>query len=745
MSTVLCQRYKRSNLGYIALLSASLVLVAVSNATADISDADKLIKLARKHFTNDITFAEKQLLQHATSGESLDCPPTKKDSQNTTNNLCSPSTADRWSTNRVIRADRIAWLCTDPAASSLVTYRGITLEHARIEGELDLKWAKVPFPMDLEKCAFTDTITLENTHLRGLDLTGSFIHDLDGDGLEVEKDIFMCLNFNADGDISLVGTTVGGSLECSDGQFMDLVADGMEIKGDIRLDRKFRAKGKVSFQGVVVGGNLQCSGGHFESGGTNAFALTAETAKISGDVMLDNSSQPVGTNSFHSEGTVSFTGTSIGGDFNCNGAHFEPKDTNTVALNIGTTKIGGDVFLDGTFHSEGEVNLYGAIIGGNLQCSRGHFQSTGTNSIAIEATAAKITGHVFLDNTFHAEGTVSFTGATIGGDLDCGGGNFESEGTNVVTFQATASRINGNVRMNDAFRSAGKVSLRAASISGDVNFEDGHFMNTNTNSAAIDGNLMRTEGNVYFSSKSQVDGQFSLMDATIGRDLQCLGSRFRNADGVAIVASDSRVGGNITFSKQFIADGGVDLIGTTIGGDLNCESGNFINENTNSYAINAERIRIDGDVFLRRDFQAKGKVSFAHAYVARNFEWHHVKSPEKTILDLRSAKIGTLEDDEVSWPKTNNLYLDGFNCDEIRNFTNTESRIAWLRHQPTNQFLPQTYEQLAGILRKMGQEEEAVTVLIEKNREHARFTTIGSPAWWWYEVFGRFIRYGYRP
>ena len=35
--------------------------------------------------------------------------------------------------------------------------------------------------------------------------------------------------------------------------------------------------------------------------------------------------------------------------------------------------------------------------------------------------------------------------------------------------------------------------------------------------------------------------------------------------------------------------------------------------------------------------------------------------------------------------------------------------------------------------------------MIERNRERAKFTQFRQQGWWWYNVFGRFIGYGYAP
>ena len=124
-----------------------------------------------------------------------------------------------------------------------------------------------------------------------------------------------------------------------------------------------------------------------------------------------------------------------------------------------------------------------------------------------------------------------------------------------------------------------------------------------------------------------------------------------------------------------------------------------------------------------------------------------VLDPEKIVLDLRSAKVGTFWDDEHSWPAAGNLFLDGFRYERLHTESplDAKSRGKWLHRQPSDKFLPQPYEQLAATLRKMGHERNARLVMIQRNRDQAPFTRFLGQRWWWYNFFGRAIGYGYAP
>src|SRR5207248_10549053 len=161
-----------------------------------------------------------------------------------------------------------------------------------------------------------------------------------------------------------------------------------------------------------------------------------------------------------------------------------------------------------------------------------------------------------------------------------------------------------------------------------------------------------------------------------------------------------------------------------------------------------------GVVYLRSHFKADGGVGFFATQIKSQLNCYNALPAEHTWFELRSAKIGTFRDEEKSWPGEGKLFLDGFTYDRISEDSplTAQSRIEWLHRQPRDKFLPQPYEQLASVLRNMGHEREARAVVIQKNRDHARYLAehggkgrFLAHEWWGYNVFGRLIGYGYAP
>jgi sRNA-binding regulator protein Hfq len=335
------------------------------------------------------------------------------------------------------------------------------------------------------------------------------------------------------------------------------------------------------------------------------------------------------------------------------------------------------------------VNLVSATIGGNLECDNGKFIDP--NGYALNASGIDVKSGVYLRNGFNAEGEVSLVSATIGGDLDCEGGQFiNPNDPNGYALNANRANIMSSVYLSEGFKAEGEVNLTSAKIGGNLECDNGKFIDPN-----------------------------------------------------ALNAYSINIGGNIFLRNCFKAKGGVNLVGATIDGDLDCSKGQFINPNGDALVIVNSNIM--GSVYMLNDFKAEGGVVLGGTTINRQFIWEDVNSPEKTTLNLKSATIGTLWDNPNSWPDKGRLLLHGLVYKEIYDNAprDAERRIDWLRRQPD--FRPQPYEQLAEVLRKSGQDDDAKKVLIAKNKDKVRRTRLTCSEIPWYHIFGPIIGFGYGP
>jgi len=195
--------------------------------------AAKLLELAAARFYQDIWPAEQRVFEAVASGEVADCIElAEKD--------------------RIIRADRLSWLCTNREASAQVTHRGLSISGAKIDGKVDLAWAKISFPITAFKCVFKDTIILSYGHIAYLNFEGSAVTDLKAVATHFEEHVFLRNGFRADGGVDLIAAKIDGNLACEGGKLIGigetpaLDADSAKIEGGAYFRKRFSADGLVN-------------------------------------------------------------------------------------------------------------------------------------------------------------------------------------------------------------------------------------------------------------------------------------------------------------------------------------------------------------------------------------------------------------------------------------------------------------------------------------------------------------------
>ncbi len=214
----------------------------------------------------------------------------------------------------------------------------------------------------------------------------------------------------------------------------------------------------------------------------------------------------------------------------------------------------------------------------------------------------------------------------------------------------------------------------------------------------LDANGLTVEGDLFLSGLN-CTGAARLMGACIERGLSCRGARLDNPNGYALIADGMTVGENVLLDERFHATGAVRLRGARIEGALVCRGARFENPNASGIA-----------------------------------------------LDLRSARLGVIADDEDSWPQRGQLRIDGLEYEGFagdRTPTDARRRLEWLRRQLPD-FRPQPYDQLARVFRRMGREADAVEVLIAKQEDLIRHGKLSWRGRLTRRILGITIGHGYR-
>src|SRR5262249_31315998 len=155
-------------------------------------------------------------------------------------------------------ASLIMWLCEDPAATSLITRRGIRVLGARVTGTLNLSNVRVPFALVMRRCLITERLILVGAEIEHLDLDGSYVGETDAKGLVVHGDLNLANGFHASGETRIETAKVEGDLNGNGGSFHysssslseyseslkpALVLDESTIGGSVAFSFGFRAEG----------------------------------------------------------------------------------------------------------------------------------------------------------------------------------------------------------------------------------------------------------------------------------------------------------------------------------------------------------------------------------------------------------------------------------------------------------------------------------------------------------------------
>ena len=674
-----------------------------------------LEQLAEARF-GPLSVAETKLLRAAPKGEIAYCGPSEQDDD--PNN--DPVNSGNWAQDRWIRAELIRWLFVDREAKDLLDPRGIRAHAACITGKLDLSFVVVPFLLALRRCSLSDHLELSFIGIPSIDLSGTLLPSLN--------------------------------------------AEHATVKGSISL-RRLRSKGLVHLAGACISGALACDGGAFQNPAKagvarSGTALNAENAKVAGGILLRNG--------FAAEGTVWLYGAEIGG-LDCSGGRFQNPAKADVAgsgaaLIMERAKVAGSVYLRNGFAAKGTVRLYGAEIGGNLECDDGEFHNPPElgivgSGIAIEAATVKVAGAVHLRKGFVAQGLVRLHGAEVGVSLDCQDGKFRNPAVANVSESGTAlildgANVAGSVLLRDGFAAEGVVRLYGAEIGGVLVCDGGNLQNPAAANAPGSGMALiadgaKVAGAVLLRNGFAAKGEVRLVGIEIGGSLSCDGGKFQNpavADvsrsGMALIADGAKVAGAVLLRNGFAAKGEVRLSGSVIGVDLECDGGKFQNPAVanvpgSGTALIADGAKVAGAVLFRDGFAAEGVVRLYGAQIGGHLE---CRLGTFESLVLTNASASAIFDDEKSWPEPGMLFLDGFVYGHISGGPATAAeRLGWVARQAP--FTRHPYRQLAKVLKEAGDDRgwRRVCAEMERRTWQGKSWTVRPASWFLRGTIG----YGY--
>jgi hypothetical protein len=229
---------------------------------------------------------------------------------------------------RTVRAGLVRFLVLGGDDASPVHEKGVRIQGAVIDGDLDLGGCTLVGDLSLLNCELAALFLLRGARTRTIDLSGSCCRDIDADRVEVSGSIFFRNGFVAAGAVRLLLADITGNLVCDGAYFIGdkggnaLSCDEIEIGGSAFLRRCTATTGSVRLPGAQIVGDLDCAGGHFEGSDRNGTALQCDRINVGGSVLLGLG--------FAAAGVVRLPGSKIAVDVDCVGGTFGKTASTTV-------------------------------------------------------------------------------------------------------------------------------------------------------------------------------------------------------------------------------------------------------------------------------------------------------------------------------------------------------------------------------------------------------------------------------
>jgi hypothetical protein len=218
-------------------------------------------------------------------------------------------------------------------------------------------------------------------------------------------------------------------------------------------------------------------------------------------------------------------------------------------------------------------------------------------------------------------GPVRLPGADITGNLDCSAARLTGADGDGNALVAVGMKVAGNVFLNQ-FTAAGALRLVRAEITGNVECSSARLNDADRNGNALIADGINIGGNAFLNQQFTAGGALSLVGADIGSNLDCGSARLdrENTDGNVLNADGLKVGGDLFLNQEFTAAGALSLIGADIGGNIEGSGARLNRANDDCCALVADMLKVGDDVNLDSGFTAAGALSLLGADIGGNLD-----------------------------------------------------------------------------------------------------------------------------
>jgi hypothetical protein len=332
-------------------------------------------------------------------------------------------------------------------------------------------------------------VNLLGAHIGGLvRFTGATLTNPDGpalfaDRIIVDHSVFCSEGFNASGEVSLGGAHIAGRLSFNGATLINpsglaLDGDGLVVGRRMLCSQGFTATGQVSLNGAQIARSLSFSGARLRGLQSGEYALLADSLTVDGDMLCDGLTTDGGiVLGGHIRGLLSLEGATLN----------NPGGRALVSDGLIVDKV---MFCREGFAADGEVRLPAARIGGRLYFDGAKLRNPGGR--ALVASRLTVGQDLFCRKQpaagdpqgFVVEGEINLRGAHIGGDLDCSGAALSNPDGHALDGDGLV--VEHDLRCIEGFDAKGVVNLRGARVGGRVSFAGATLSNPNSHQRMLD-------------------------------------------------------------------------------------------------------------------------------------------------------------------------------------------------------------------------------------------------------------------
>lgn len=348
-------------------------------------------------------------------------------------------------------------------------------------------------------------------------------------------------------------------------------------------------------------------------------------------------------------------------------------------LRAGNLRVSADLLLNDGFTARGPIDLTDARIGGSLRLSAGRLTAVGGRALIADRVVVEGTCYA---RRLSSNGELRLPGARITGNIDLAGADITSPTGDAIDL--TGITVGGSLLAgrhgagpNLAFAAGGRVLLAGARIGGDLTFAGARIANRSLPepqeeaaegsrspvlpdgivdaAACIVADRVRVEGNLELDDGVHTTGTVRLPNASVGGYLRLSGARLDGSQGasdrgIALLADGIEVGGDVEGRDNgrgaLACSGQVRLIDAHVRGTASLSGVTLAAPD--GYALLADRLRVGGELYLRR-VRCAGTLRLQNADVGATLDCTGAVLDRPRLrsdgtmrpsLDLRSATIG---------------------------------------------------------------------------------------------------------